>query len=380
MTVRQWAGRFQEAVEARPGLGLRLAVLAALLLALVFVVPAAAMGELAAWLLMGSPLILVALAALVRWPGLVFPLAIVCGLLVPFSLATGSQTAINASVVLLMTALGLWALDIAVGRSELRLDTAPMFLPLLALIGVSLLSLGFGQLPWFAARPAPLTAQLGGLAIIILSAGAFLFAALRLEDLRPLRWMVYLFLGLGGVFVFAALVPSIRPLAIAFYQRAVRDAMFWTWLVSLGLGQALLNRDLPCLADCLRRRRARRLLLHDHRSSVVGFRVASGPGGDRHHLGDAAPEVAAGGGAMGLLAAVLAPTWFQNVLLGGDNAYSLETRLAAWRSCCGLPASTRSWDWVRRTTTTTRPSSRFLAMRSASTPTTTTSICSSRSV
>jgi O-antigen ligase len=162
-------------------------------------------------------------------------------------------------------------------------------------------------------------------------AGAFLFAALRLESPRPLQWMVYLFLGLGGAFVFAALVPSLRPLAIGIYQRAVLDATFWTWLVALGLGQALLNRDLPrhwriaCVVVVLA---AFYFMIIDRQSWTSGWLPALVA--IVTILATRRPKWLMIGGAVVLLGAIVAPGWFQNVLMGGDNAYSLETRLAGW--------------------------------------------------
>ena len=331
MTVREWAGRFQGAVAARPGFSLRVGVIALLLIASLLLVPAAALGEPAAWLVLGSPLALAALAVLLRWPGLLFPLAVISGMLVPFSLATGSQTGINATIMLLIVALALWGLDLAVGRAELRLDASPTFLPLIALIGVSILALGFGQLPWFVSRPAPFTAQLGGLGIILLSGGAFLLAAQRLEDLQPLRWMVYLFLGLGAVFIFMVLVPSLRQPAIGLFQRAVLDAMFWTWIVALGAGQALLNQHLPMrwrIACGLVVLGALYFTIIDRQSWTSGW--LPGLVAIATILATRRPRWLLIGVAVLLVGAILSPQAVNGILLGGDNAYSLETRLEAW--------------------------------------------------
>jgi len=332
MTVREWAGRFQESIAARPGVSLRIGVIVLLLLASLILVPAAALGERAAWLVLGSPLLLGALVILLRWPGLVFPLAVIVGMLVPFSVGTGTQTGINASILLLAVALGLWAVDLAVGRAELRLDVSPTTLPLLALVGVSILALGFGQLPWFVARPAPLLAQLGGLGIILLSAAAFLLAAQRLESLRPLQWMVYLFIGLGAVFISMMLVPSLRREATGLFQRAVLDATFWIWIVALGTGQALLNRDLPRrwrLACGLVALGAIYFTIIDRQSWTSGWLPGLVVIGTI--LATRRPRWLLIGVVVLLVGAILAPQGIQGILMGGDNPYSLETRLEAWR-------------------------------------------------
>jgi hypothetical protein len=111
---------------------------------------------------------------------------------------------------------------------------------------VAILAFGVGQLRWFAkAQPAPLDAQLGGLAIFALAAGAFLLVAYQVQEIRWLQAITWLFLALGALFIAGWMVSEIGKISGRLFQRdATANSMFWVWLVALAFSQALLNRRL----------------------------------------------------------------------------------------------------------------------------------------
>ena len=119
-------------------------------------------------------------------------------------------------------------------------------LPLLGLCVVPGLSFIYGSQPLVRfASTAPVTAQLGGLAIFVLSGAAFLVARSQLRDTRWLRRLTWLFLLLGGLYIVGRLTPELGPHITRLFVREVSGgAVFWIWLVALAFGQALLNRDL----------------------------------------------------------------------------------------------------------------------------------------
>src|SRR5919106_4650024 len=120
-----------------------------------------------------------------RWPSLGLIVASVAGLIVPFLGPSG----LNATMVLVALLLGLWLLDMMVHRHQIHLAPSRTVWPLLSFLVVAAISFGIGQLPWFTfAVHAPLGAQLGGLAIVVLSAGTFLLAANQVRDLGWLSW------------------------------------------------------------------------------------------------------------------------------------------------------------------------------------------------
>jgi O-antigen ligase len=118
--------------------------------------------------------------------------------------------------------------------------------PLLALVLAAALAFGVGQLPWFSfAGSAPLDAQLGGLAIYVLAAGAFLLVAHQVRDLYWLQALTWLFLALGTLFVAGWLVSAIGHFTGRLFQLgAVSNSLFWVWLVALAFGQAVFNQKL----------------------------------------------------------------------------------------------------------------------------------------
>ena len=118
--------------------------------------------------------------ALLRWPSLGLIVASVAGLVVPFLGPSG----LNVTMMLVALLLGLWLLDMMVRQRQIRLAPSRTVWPLLAFLVMAFISFGMGQLPWLTfALNAPLGAQLGGLSIIVLSAGTFLLASNQVRDL-----------------------------------------------------------------------------------------------------------------------------------------------------------------------------------------------------
>ncbi|UCG25834.1 MAG: O-antigen ligase family protein [Chloroflexota bacterium] len=199
------------------------------------------------WFLLGLPLGVAGLLLFLRWPPLGLVLLIPVGMFVPFEISTGSNTTVNATILLLALLSGLWVIQLVTSRSQATPIPARILAPLLALLLIALLAFLAGQLPWFpfAGQTAPLTAQLGGLMVFVLSAAAFLLAAHQLRDLRWLQWLTWLFLALGGLVVAGALLrPGPGEIILRFFQRDAAGSLFWVWLVALAFGQALFNKQL----------------------------------------------------------------------------------------------------------------------------------------
>jgi O-antigen ligase len=147
-------------------------------------------------------------------------------------------------MVLVALLLGLWLLDMMVHRHQIHLAPSRTVWPLLSFLVVAAISFGVGQLPWLTfALHAPLGAQLGGLSIIVLSAGTFLLAANQVRDLGWLSWITWAFLAIGGLSV---LVRSVLP-ALGLPTRDLFQpvgTVFYIWLVAMAFSQAAFNRDL----------------------------------------------------------------------------------------------------------------------------------------
>jgi len=216
----------------------QLAMIAALLVGLLMV------GWLATRLQPELLLVLVAtpLAALLvfRRPQLSVPAITLTALFVRFSLPTGTQSRIVASLLLTALCLVLWIIRMASVDKRLRLRPSRANLPLLCFVAANLVSY-----LWSNAFRDPLVVawqtwpfvQLGALAVMILLPSAFLLASNTLETLGWLKVLTAIFLGAG---VLATVHDYLLPLD--FLQ--VRP-LFPTWFMCIALAQALLNRDLP---------------------------------------------------------------------------------------------------------------------------------------
>jgi O-antigen ligase len=217
---------------------LRLLVIAGVLMASTYLAPRVSERRLV--LLLGGGMALVFL----RWPPLGLVTLIVASLIVPFSIGTGTESGLNATILILGLLIGLWVLDM-VRRRELRLFASPTALPLLGLSVVTGLAFLVGNLPWFVfAQPAPLRAQIGGLAVFLLSAGAFLLVGHQIRDLRWLQRLTWVFLCVGALYIAGRLVPGLDRFIRRLFQRGAEGSLFWTWLVALTFSQAAFNRGL----------------------------------------------------------------------------------------------------------------------------------------
>lgn len=180
------------------------------------------------------------LLAFLRWPSFGLLLASVVGLVIPFLGPSG----LNATMILIGLLLGLWLLDMLVNQRQIQLAPSRTVLPLLAFLIISIISFGVGQLPWLTfALHAPLGAQLGGLAIIVLSVGAFFLMANQMQDLRWLSTLTWAFLAVGALSILVRSVLPVLGLPTRNWFMPV-GTMFYIWLVAMAFSQAVLNKDL----------------------------------------------------------------------------------------------------------------------------------------
>ena len=175
-----------------------------------------------------------------RWPSLGLVVASVAGMVVPFLGPSG----LNVTMILVALLLGLWLLDLMARQSQIRLAPSRTVWPLLSFLVMAFISFGVGQLPWLTfALHAPLGAQLGGLSIIVLSAGTFLLAANRVRDLGWLSRITWVFLALAALsVVFRSVLPELGLSAREVFQPV--GTVFYVWLVAMAFSQAVFNRDL----------------------------------------------------------------------------------------------------------------------------------------
>jgi O-antigen ligase len=198
----------------------------------------------------GSTRILILLLALVvgiagilvllNQPNLVYILIFLGGIFIPF---TGPSN-INAAVLLVALLLGLWAFDMLVIKRKIQFVRSKALMPVLVFFVISVIAFGMGQISWFSfARQAPLTAQVGGFAIFVLSLGTLFVTANLIRELRWLKIIFWTFVGLGTIYVTGRFIRF--PLIDRFYSLGFSaGSMFWTWFVALTMSQAVFNHQM----------------------------------------------------------------------------------------------------------------------------------------
>lgn len=293
-----------------------------------------ALGYLAA----KSPLLALALPALgaclilLRWPPAGILALVVAGQMLPFSIGTGTETRLNAAVLLLPVLIGLWVLEI-LARREFPRFPARTILPLIALSGAATLAFVAGVEPWMVfAQTAPIRSQIGELALFFLSAGVFLLAGYQLRDVRWLQALTWLFLVSGALYVAGQLVPGVGHVIATLFARGSDGSLFWVWLPVLSFSQAAFNRRAPL---------AWRLVLGGVACSTFYMALSQEKIGWTSGWLPAVAAVLvalwAGAPRLGLLVTVasallvaLDPSAVSNLVMAGDNQYSLDTRVEAW--------------------------------------------------
>jgi O-antigen ligase len=263
----------------------------------------------------------------IRWPPLGL-MALIGSIIIPYS----GPSNFNASMVLAALLLGLWLLDMLVRQREIKLIASPPVGPSLALILVALLAFGVGQLPWYTfASQAPLGAQLGGLSLFVLSTGVFLLAVHQVREVKWLEWMTWLFLALSSLYIAGRLTPGLNNFTDFLFIEAT-GSLFWTWLVALSFSQAVFNPHLPF---------GWRVALGGLLISTLYVSLTQGWAWNSGWLPSLVAMVAilwASKPKLGFLITLVGVigglTKFQkliNMIMVGDNEYSLSTRLEAWQ-------------------------------------------------
>jgi O-antigen ligase len=258
-----------------------------------------------------------AVLAFMRWPLLGFVALIAGDLAIPFAVGTGTQTEIHAGILLLALLIGLWVLDM-LQRKEIRLADSRTTPPLIVFVIIVLLSFGMGQLPWFATPAAPFKAQIGGVAIFVLSASAFLLAGHRMQNIRWLEVITWVFLAVGGLYIAGRLTYAIGRYTERLFTPGMEGSLFWTWLMALAFSQAMFNTSLKTRWRLVL---GGLVLATMYVAMVFGWDWNSGW----------APRIGALMTVAGGLAGITRVQEIWDALMVGDNQYSLMTRLEAWR-------------------------------------------------
>lgn len=270
--------------------------------------------------------------ALLRWPGLGFPALMVAILIVPFRINTGTMTSINIALLMVAAMIGLWILEM-VGRDRLvRLVKTGVILPSLLFTLVAILAFLYGQLNWFPTRPASIFAQLGGLFLFIFSIGTLIVTVHRLQEVRWLQVALWAFIILSTAYNLFFLFPPTRFYANRFFQRVVNESLFWTWFCVASFGMAYLNTKLApkwrVVCGIIAALAFYNLMILKQNwtsgwfpAAIALFTIVL----------LTRPKWAIWIGIVAVVFALVGTDFVNELLLGGDNEYSMVTRLEAWK-------------------------------------------------
>lgn len=251
---------------------------------------------------------------------------------VALPLHVAAEGQVNAPLALAALVSACWFVRELFIMRRLNLTASPVVGTLIALMVSAVASLFAGQIHWYSIPGADARAQIGGLAMFLLSAGVLLAVAHQLRSIEELKKMTYLFLAAGSVVPFLMLSPKLDIVASPTVHPLTIGSVFWTWLAGMGAAQAWFNRTLTPLT---------RLGLQ----LVVFTALFHGIVQQRDWVSGWAPALIA----VGIVALIRFPrTMICTSLAGGavgllivkkviaglmvDESYSLTTRLDAWHT------------------------------------------------
>jgi O-antigen ligase len=175
-----------------------------------------------------------------RWPVLGALLVVTGGMFVPYNGPSG----LNVTMMGMSLLIGVWLAQMLVLHRRFELVDWPTVRAGLALCLVGCLALVMGLLPWFPAQQAPLGAQGGGLALVLLSVGVFAWASNAIKSLAWLKVLTYGFIAYATLHLLGYLLPFAGRFTDRLFVYGSAGSMFWTWLAVLSFSQAVFNRDL----------------------------------------------------------------------------------------------------------------------------------------
>ena len=289
------------------------------------------------WTLIVAILVLgfIGFVFLLRRPEIGIILLVPVSFFISFEVGTGRSITFNFTFLLAIAIIGIWIFRIISTRVPIYPQTTSVNILSIVFIVATCVSLIAGKILWVinAQYQASLPAQIGGWLLYVLPIGIMLYVQAHLKNIRLLKILTWLFIGLGSINIIYYLSPiKIGSSANLFDSNSIA-AMYWVWLAALSFGQFLFNKELHP-----RYRIALGLL-------TIAIFAAGLSAGRREWLSGWLPPLLAIGTILFLrtwrlgLAAIIVflivvvifkfPT-FVNVVTSSDNQYSLYSRFATY--------------------------------------------------
>jgi hypothetical protein len=180
----------------------------------------------------------------------ILAILLAAGLLNMVTLPTGTQSRLVLSLVIAAGATALWVFKTILHPRGTRLKPSLINAPVLAFAAVGIVSYVWGLVmrdPTVYVWESFPFVQLAALVVNTLLPLLSLFVAQQIEDVRWLKAITWIILGLGGFAVVSFLLDLPTAAAISNGSRG----LFATWVGVLALAQLLFNRDLSRLQRIL---------------------------------------------------------------------------------------------------------------------------------
>lgn len=175
-----------------------------------------------------------------RRPLLGLLLTLLGGMSLPYTGPGG----VNLTILGLLFLIALWWLRMCMAQGDLQFGVAQVTRPALLLLATVALALVVGQIAWYHTQTAPLSAQLGGFTVFVTAIGALLFVGHQVKETRWLALLTGIVIIYGGLHMVGWIEPHLGRYLRLLYQDGATTSMFWTWVVTLALSQALFNHRL----------------------------------------------------------------------------------------------------------------------------------------
>lgn len=175
-------------------------------------------------------------------PGVGVALLPVVGAVIPLSIGTNTQSPVVAALLFAGFLLAVWLIRAGVAR-DLPLASSPLNAPTVALMAIWVVAFFYSNItrdPLVFTWDTFQYAQLGGLSIVLISAGVLLLSINVARDQHWIELSTWSFLGVGFAAVAAFYLGALS--SVPFLQIG---GLFTMWVVALATGQALFNDRLP---------------------------------------------------------------------------------------------------------------------------------------
>jgi O-antigen ligase len=183
---------------------------------------------------------------LLRRPEIGIILLIPISFFIPWEVGTGTNVTLNFTFLLAIAIIGIWIFKVITTRVQIYPQMTSINILSTLFIVATCISLLAGKILWVinARDQASLPAQVGGWLLYVIPIGIMLYVQNHFKDIRWLKILTWLFIGLGSIFIIDFFSPIKVVSRFNFFGSDSIAGMYWTWLAALVFGQFLFNKEL----------------------------------------------------------------------------------------------------------------------------------------